>query len=88
MLGCGGWTSFGNFPNRHNMPHKQKHLLPVCLAWLLNVFYVNQGNGWKFPTFHNTMNIVSDMCKYGKPKEANTEVGECHHKGFAKCIGR
>jgi hypothetical protein len=32
--------------------------------------------------------MVSDMCKYGKPKEANTEVGERNHKVFAKCIGR
>ena len=40
-----------------------------CLPW-------QTGNGWKLPTFHNTMHIVSDMCKYGKPKEANTEVGE------------
>jgi hypothetical protein len=47
-----------------------------------------QGNGWKLPTFHNTMHIVSDMCKYGKPKEANTEVGEKNHKVFAKRIGR
>jgi len=30
---------------------------------------------------------VSDMCKYGKPKEANTEVGEKKHKVFAKRIG-
>jgi hypothetical protein len=34
------------------------------------------GNGWKLPTFHNTMHMVDDMCKNGKPKEANTEVGE------------
>jgi hypothetical protein len=34
------------------------------------------------------MHIVSDMCKYGKPKEANTEVGEKNHKVFAKRIGR
>jgi len=47
-----------------------------------------QGNGWKLPTFHNTMHIVSDMCKYGKPKESNTEVGEKKHKVFAKQIGR
>ena len=46
------------------------------------------GNGWKLPTFHNTMHIVNDMCKYGKPKEANTEVGEKNHKVFAKRIGR
>ena len=40
------------------------------------------GNGWKLPTFHNLMHIVSDMCKYGKPKEANTEVGEKNHEAF------
>jgi hypothetical protein len=45
------------------------------------------GNGWKLLTFHNLMHIVSDMCKYGKPKEANTKVGEKNHKVFAKCIG-
>jgi hypothetical protein len=45
------------------------------------------GNGWKLPTFHNTMHIVNDMCKYGKPKESNTEVGEKNHKFFAKRIG-
>jgi hypothetical protein len=28
------------------------------------------------------------MCKYGKPKEANTEVGEHNHIFFAKKIGR
>ena len=33
------------------------------------------------------MHIVSDMCKYGKPKESNTEVGEKNHKVFAKHIG-
>ena len=47
-----------------------------------------KGNGWKLPTFHNTMHIVNDMCKYGKPKEANTEVGEKNHIVFAKKIGR
>ena len=39
-----------------------------------------------FSTFYNLMHIVSDMCKYGKPKEANNEVGEKNHKVFAKCI--
>jgi hypothetical protein len=48
----------------------------------------DSGNGWKLPTFHNTMHIVNDMCKYGKPKESNTEVGEKNHKFFAKRIGR
>ena len=33
------------------------------------------------------MHIVGDMCKYGKPKAANTEVGENNHKVFAKRIG-
>jgi hypothetical protein len=47
-----------------------------------------KGNGWKLPTFHNIMHIISDMCKYGKPKESNTEVGERNHKVFAKRIGR
>jgi hypothetical protein len=47
-----------------------------------------QGNGWKLPTFHNIMHIVGDMCKYGKPNEANTEVGERNHKVFAKRLGR
>ena len=47
-----------------------------------------KGYGWKLPTFHNTMHIVSDMCKYGKPKEANTEVGEHNHIFFAKKLGR
>jgi hypothetical protein len=46
------------------------------------------GNGWKLPTFHNTIHIVNDMCRYGKPKEANTEIGEKNHKFFAKRIGR
>jgi hypothetical protein len=45
------------------------------------------GNGWKLPTFHNTMHMVDDMCKYRKPKEANTKVGEKNHKFFAKCCG-
>ena len=48
----------------------------------------SDGNGWKLPTFHNTLHIVGDMCKYGKPKEPNTEVGEKNHKVFAKRIGR
>ena len=33
------------------------------------------------------MHIVSDMCKYGNPKESKTEVGEKNHKVFAKHIG-
>jgi hypothetical protein len=33
------------------------------------------------------MHMVDNMCKYGKPKEANTDVGEKNHKFFAKRIG-
>ena len=32
------------------------------------------------------MHIVSDTCKYSKPKESNTKVGENNHKVYAKCI--
>jgi hypothetical protein len=55
--------------------------------WRLTTTISEAGNGWKLPTFHNTMHMVDDMCKYGKPKEANTEVGEKNHKFFAKHIG-
>ena len=33
------------------------------------------------------MHIVSDMCKYSKPKESNTKLGEKNHKMFTKHIG-
>jgi hypothetical protein len=46
---------------------------------------VAMAGNFHFPQAY--MHIVSDMCKYGKPKEANTEVGEKNHKVFAKCIG-
>ena len=38
------------------------------------------GCGWKLVTFHNITHIVSDMKKFGKPKEVNTEIGEKNHK--------
>jgi hypothetical protein len=68
--------------NKYAMEAKQSlaqmlTMIHDCLPWQTR-------NGWKLPTFYNTMHIVSDMCKYGKPKEANTEVGEKNHKVFAK----
>ena len=65
-----------------------KQSLAQMLTMIRDCLPRHTGNGWKLPTFHNTMHIVSDMCKYGKPKEANTEVGEKNHKVFAKRIGR
>jgi hypothetical protein len=65
-----------------------KKSLDQMLTMVRDCLPRQKGNGWKLPTFHNTMHIVSDMCKYGKPKEANTEVGEKNHKVFAKRIGR
>jgi hypothetical protein len=65
-----------------------KNSLAQMLTMVRDRLPREKGNGWKLPTFHNTMHIVSDMCKYGKPKEANTEVGERNHKVFAKRIGR
>ena len=65
-----------------------KNSLAQMLTMVHDCLPCQTGNGWKLPTFHNTMHIVSDMCKYGKPKETNTEVGEKNHKVFAKRIGR
>ena len=64
-----------------------KESLAKMLTMIRDRLPREMGNGWKLPTFHNTMHIVNDMCKYGKPKEANTEVGEKNHKVFAKRIG-
>ena len=64
-----------------------KKSLSQMLTMVRDCLPRQKGNGWKLPTFHNTMHIVNDMCKYGKPKEANTEVGEKNHKVFAKRIG-
>ena len=61
--------------------------LSFLLLMVSNCLPREDGNGWKLPTFHNLMHIVSDMCKYGKPKESNTEVGEMNHKVFTKRIG-
>ena len=46
-----------------------------------------EGCRWKLVTFHNITHLVSDMKKYGTPKEANTKVGEKTHKHFAKSLG-
>jgi hypothetical protein len=65
-----------------------KESMAKMLTMICDCLPREAGNGWKLPTFHNTMHIVNDMCKYGKPKESNTEVGEKNHKFFAKRIGR
>ena len=67
---------------------KATNSLARMLTMIRDCLPREKGNGWKLPTFHNTMHIVSDMCKYGKPKEANTEVGEHNHIFFAKKLGR
>jgi hypothetical protein len=71
--------------NKYAMEAKKS--LAQMLTMVCDCLPHQKGNGWRLPTFHNTMHIVSDMCKYGKPKEANTEVGEKNHKVFAKRIG-
>jgi hypothetical protein len=68
-------------------PLQAKESMAKMLNMIGNCLPREAGNGWKLPTFHITMHIVDDMCKYGKPKEANTEVGEKNHKFFAKRIG-
>jgi hypothetical protein len=65
-----------------------KKFLSQMLNAVCDCLPYQKGNGWKLPTFHNTMlHIVNDMCKYDRPKDANTEVGEKNQKVFAKCIG-
>jgi hypothetical protein len=64
-----------------------KKSLAKMLTMVRDCLPCKKGNGWKLPTFHNIMHIISDMCKYGKPKESNTVVGKHNHKVFAKCIG-
>ena len=48
------------------------HLLEIIKRCLPHV----EGCRWKLVTFHNITHLVSDMKKNGKPKEANTKVGE------------
>jgi hypothetical protein len=85
------WTRMDKYwklSDQDNYAMQAKKSLAQMLTMVNDCLPRQKGNGWKLPTFHNTMHIVSDMCKYGKPKEANTEVGECNHKVFAKRIGR
>jgi hypothetical protein len=85
------WTRMDKFWHISQQEHYAKNAkesLAKMLTMVRDCLPREKGNGWKLPTFHNLMHIVSDMCKYGKPKEANTEVGEKNHKVFAKSIGR
>jgi hypothetical protein len=70
---------------KHSLPAKES--MAKMLNMIGNCLPREAGKRWKLPTFHNTMHIMDDMCKYGKPKEANTEVRENNHKFFAKRIG-
>jgi len=58
-----------------------------CLHLIKTHLPCVEGCGWKLVTFHNITHMVSDMKKFGKPKEVNTKVGEKNHKYFAKSIG-
>jgi hypothetical protein len=85
------WTRLDKFwkiSQETKYARQAKQSLACMLTMVADCLPREQGNGWKLPTFHNIMHMVSDMCKYGKPKEANTEVGERNHKVFAKRIGR
>jgi hypothetical protein len=85
------WTrldKFWHYSDQEQLAKQAKESLAQLLLMVCNSLPCGKGNGWKLPTFHNLMHIVSDMCKYGKPKESNTEVGEKNHKVFAKRIGR
>ena len=80
------WTRMDKFwklSQQDNYAMEAKKSLAQMLTMVHDCLPHQKGNGWKLPTFHNTMHIVSDMCKYGKPKEANTEVGE---SVITKCL--
>ena len=84
------WTrmdKYWRFTEQEEFSVEAKQSMAKLLCMLRDSLPRTDGNGWKLPTFHNTMHIVSDMCKYGKPKEYHTEVGEKNHKLFAKRIG-
>jgi hypothetical protein len=91
VLSCfDAWTrldTYWKLSQQKNYSLQAKESTAKMLNMIGNCLPREAGNGWKLPFFHNTMHIVNDMCKYGKPKEANTEVGEKNHKFFAKCIG-
>jgi hypothetical protein len=85
------WTrmdKFWDISQKEHYAKNAKESLAQMLTMVQDCLPHENGNGWKLPTFHNLMHIVSDMCKYGKPKEANTEVGEKNHNIFAKSIGQ
>ena len=92
LLSCfDAWTRLDNYwklSQQEQFASSAKASIANLLRLLRDTLPRTDGNGWKLPTFHNTMHIVGDMCKYGKPKESNTEVGEKNHKVFAKRIGR
>ena len=84
------WTCMDKYwklTQEEEFSREAKHSMAKLLCMLWDSLPCTDGNGWKLPTFHNTMHIVGDMCKYGKPKESSTEVGEKNHNVFAKSIG-
>ena len=70
------WTcldKFWHYSNQEELANQATESLAYLLLMVSNCLPWEDGNGWKLPTFfHNLMHIVSDMCKYGKPKESNT----------------
>jgi hypothetical protein len=65
------WISIGNCHNNKKYSLQAKESMTKMLNMIGNHLPREAGNGWKLPTFHNTMHMVDDMCKYGKPKEAH-----------------
>ena len=92
LLSCfDAWTHLDKYwllSQQEQFSSSAKESIAHLLRLLHDTLPHTEGNGWKLPTFHNTMHIVGDMFKYGKPKEPSTEVGEKNHKVFAKSIGR
>jgi hypothetical protein len=79
------WTCLDQY---WKLSQQQKYLLQAkkAIAKMLTMIHdhlpCEAGNGWKLPTFHNTMHLLNGMCKNGKPKESNTEVGEKNHNSL------
>ena len=90
LLSCfDAWTWLDNYwklTQQEQFSSSAKDSIAKLLRMLRDSLPCTDRNGWKLSTVHNTMHIVGDMCKYGKPKEPNTEVGEKNHKVFAKSI--
>src|SRR5512136_662390 len=65
------WSQMDKFwklsqQNKYAMEAKKS--LAQMLTMVRDCLPHQTGNGWRLlPTFHNTMHIVSEMCKYGKP---------------------